>query len=191
MKTIDIKPFLSKDELRPHMCEVMRDGKGYAYASNAHIVIRWPEGGEETPECPKGVKEIFEFNGTAKAILSIDSYNQWKYSLDLAKEIDPCSECEGYKTVEFEYYDNEGKRHGIDEDCPICDGIGGSYTGEMIPNPAINYRIKDNVFSQANMDKVIKAMEQLDVKEVAIGLVGYKGYVSIYQYDIVIMGILA
>lgn len=179
-------PFLSTDELRPIMCNVFYDGE-YANATNAHIAIRWKDKtGEINPKAPN-VKAIFDgFKCESQKVFSAKEYDKWKDNLPLVKELIPCDDCDGDGQVEWNY-----NHHTKMDDCPECDGKGGTLTRNMVPDPNINYPIGFFTYSQVNLDKIERLMGMCKVDFVDVNIDDWgRGIVKIDPYEILILPII-
>jgi hypothetical protein len=160
---LNVTPFLSKDELRPALNNIIYDGQ-WANATNAHIAIRWPHITDEITAKAPNIAAVFDNKYQDDSFLfDKNEYKKWVSELPIVAEIKDCEECLGDGEVEWEYVSNLGKTHYINDECPVCDGVGGTRTGEMVADPKVNYQISGAIFSQVNMSKIIHVMDSLSV----------------------------
>ncbi len=124
--------YTGRDEYRPFMY-FPNLANGYVHASDSHALIAIPESelclkystDEKYPNTMKLINEIEANKLTrVKAKVSDLAKELTKARIEVDKDSIKCNECDGNRTVEFNYIDKQNKEYSSNNNCPVCDGDG-------------------------------------------------------------------
>lgn len=126
--------FTCVDEFRPAFASPNLEN-GVVYATDAHVLIAIPES-EVTLSYPTNDRYPNVSNLLKDATVDCTELTRVKVA-DIATELlkarikvdtsfISCDECEGEGVVDWEYKSKSGYEHTMQEECPVCNGKGGS-----------------------------------------------------------------
>lgn len=133
MNTIDLSPFVSKDESRPSICAPFSIGE-WTYATDGRILIRVPRR-EDVPENPSAPQKATTLIPTdVGPFVPLPEFEE--YPLHLLDNEKECQACEGHGYIACPTCGNE-------ERCEVCYGSG------MLDNapPYVAVQIGEHHFS--------------------------------------------
>lgn len=165
---------------------------GYVYATNTRKMIRIKEnavrGDYKTAEIALNIaKNNCNYTITAENIEKVlSAIPQIEEIMSVGNNI-KCSECDGEGTVTWKYTDKNWNDYEIEEDCPVCEGVGyiekerQIKTGRIIPNPNTVVKVGKNNIMATNLQVLLDAMRIIGVMEVR--LVCQKGVINHFRID--------
>lgn len=165
---------------------------GYVYATNARKMIRIKENAVRGDYKTAGItlniaKNNCNYTITAENIEKVlSAIPQIEEIMSVGNNI-KCSECDGEGTVTWKYTDKNWNDYEIEEDCPVCEGLGyiererQIKTGRMIPNPNTVVKVGKNNIMATYLQVLLDAMRIIGVMEVR--LVCQKGIINHFRID--------
>ena len=81
-----------------------------------------------------------------------------------------CPECIGTGVIRCKYIDKAGKRHGVEAECPVCNGEGfeSKNTGRIIACPSATIILSNSKLRARDLQILFDAMENMGVYEAHI-----------------------
>lgn len=160
------EPYTSDDELRPPMKEISLQ-KGYAYATNGHLLIRAKEETLDfTPQEVEGypnAHDVIEGN-----IDGMDETLEIQLS-DIKEALEECPKEDIHKTIECSYCNGEGYEYCMhcqnETACEECDGNGILVTDEITGHRYSlqhNIKIKNKWYKPNLWDTIATTADQLN-----------------------------
>jgi len=126
--------FTCADKLRPALA-VPNLKDGIVYASDGHVLIAIPEDelslqyptNEKYPKAENLLnKNVACCTKKTKVCISDIAKELVKARIEVDIDFINCKDCDGEGVVEWEYRSKSGCNHTREEECPVCQGEGGS-----------------------------------------------------------------
>lgn len=186
-----LRMYVGSDKLQPYCLNPFIQ-KGYAVATNFHILIRVKEDVIDHQydyyEKPN-IQSVFPETREEKVLNLKDINNLLSEVENIPEEIKvgedvECPECEGSGTVTWDY-----KRYSEEFDCPVCNGTGySSYakyvpTGKIIPNPNEFVLICGKRFRVKYISILKKTMELMDIAQIVMKYNDRPFEAAIFYFD--------
>ena len=184
-----IRKFYSKDLYREEMLSTIYDGNGYAYATDASVLLRWKSEGAKNAklncaaifENVEKKQDYFTFN--------MSLFAKKKKALPLIQDNKECHCCDGEKQVAWQFESYE-----MYDDCPRCDGDGViKNSDKMVENKKGLVNFQGNNISISVAEKVVECLLQVGKKQVNV--MYNKGHSQLYadfkDFDLIFMSTIA
>lgn len=174
--------FTGHNELRPALMSTnLKDGS--VCASDEHVLISIPEDelalkynpSEKYPDWAKIISDMEkETLRGIKVDIETLAKELAKCRFEADKLVIRCKECNGRRTVEWEYEDRECNTHYLTEECPLCEGKGKDEQEHPLPKMIASSRDKDeNIIQIAVGDLLFHPYQLYRLFMVAVSK-GYK-----------------
>ena len=176
-----LNEFVSQDDLRPWMKSPF-NAFDKTLATNGHVLIATPKISEyiDYTDSKDGyfntfstlvIKHIYPVVHNIEKYYEVTSLKKALAKCPMLEEYDSiihkCNACNGDGVVDYEFIHN-GKTHIIEEDCPICDGVGEIEKKSDKPNGKLHYderkliKLNDSTFSVLRIAEIIFVANKLN-----------------------------
>jgi len=181
-----INKFYSTDEHRDEMRSTIYDGNGYAYATDASLLLRWKSNEEKNAKlnCAAIFKDVN--NKKDSFVFNKVDFIARRDELPLVADENDCDACEGNGEVEWEFMHYEKW-----DDCPKCDGKGEvKNSDKMVVNPNGKLQYQDDInIAVCVGEKVLLCLNERGIDEVEVRY--NKGTSQLYSdfgdYDLIFL----